>query len=245
MRKLVLGDVHGGLKAFEQVLERSGFNNETDQLISLGDIVDGWGESFECVDRLLKIKNMIAIKGNHDDWWKDFMQGSPHPANFGHGGRATFNSYKKHEQDGVRWPTSHYVFFQNQIPYYKDEDDNLFIHGGFNRHLLLSEQRPDIYWWDRDLFLAALSFESSNSKRNQEQGDVLRFKYKETFNNIFIGHTPTINWNTDKPMKAANVWNIDTGAAFTGKLTLMDVDTKEYWQSDPVRDLYGGEKGRN
>jgi serine/threonine protein phosphatase 1 len=43
----------------------------------------------------------------------------------------------------------------------------------------------------------------------------------------------------------ANVWNIDTGAAFTGPLTIMDVDSKTYWQSEPLHQLYLNEKGRN
>jgi serine/threonine protein phosphatase 1 len=31
---------------------------------------------------------------------------------------------------------------------------------------------------------------------------------------------------------------MDTGAGWAGKLTIMDVQTKEYWQSDPVQSLY-------
>jgi serine/threonine protein phosphatase 1 len=46
-------------------------------------------------------------------------------------------------------------------------------------------------------------------------------------------------------MQGCNVWNIDTGAAFTGKLTIMDIDTRQFWQSDPVKNLYPGETGRN
>jgi serine/threonine protein phosphatase 1 len=34
------------------------------------------------------------------------------------------------------------------------------------------------------------------------------------------------------------VWNIDTGAGWSGKLTIMNVDTKEYWQSDLISELY-------
>ena len=45
--------------------------------------------------------------------------------------------------------------------------------------------------------------------------------------------------------EGCNVGNLDTGAAFTGKLSLMDINTKEFWQSDPVWKLYPGEKGRN
>jgi serine/threonine protein phosphatase 1 len=46
-------------------------------------------------------------------------------------------------------------------------------------------------------------------------------------------------------MNAANVWNVDTGVAFYGKLTGMNVDTKTYYQSDLIRTLYPNEKGRN
>jgi serine/threonine protein phosphatase 1 len=47
------------------------------------------------------------------------------------------------------------------------------------------------------------------------------------------------------PMNAANVWNVDTGAAFTGRLSAIDIDTKEVFQSDIVKDLYPNEIGRN
>jgi len=46
-------------------------------------------------------------------------------------------------------------------------------------------------------------------------------------------------------MQACNVWNIDTGAAFNGRLTGINVETKQYWQSDIVQQLYPNEKGRN
>jgi len=31
---------------------------------------------------------------------------------------------------------------------------------------------------------------------------------------------------------------MDTGAGWSGKLTIMDIDTNEFWQSDVVKDLY-------
>jgi serine/threonine protein phosphatase 1 len=59
------------------------------------------------------------------------------------------------------------------------------------------------------------------------------------FNDIYIGHTPTMNWETDKPMRAVNILNIDIGARQGGRLTIMDIHTKEYRQSDAVEELYG------
>jgi len=34
------------------------------------------------------------------------------------------------------------------------------------------------------------------------------------------------------------LWDVDTGAAREGKVTVMDIVTKEFWQSDKVKNLY-------
>ena len=46
-------------------------------------------------------------------------------------------------------------------------------------------------------------------------------------------------------MNAINVWNVDTGATFTGRLSALDINTKEIFQSDIVKNLYPNEMGRN
>ena len=65
------------------------------------------------------------------------------------------------------------------------------------------------------------------------------------YNEIYIGHTPVTRIGKTIPIQKACVWNLDTGAAFKGPLTIMDVDTKEFWQSEPLNELYFNEKGRN
>jgi len=113
----------------------------------------------------------------------------------------------------------------------------MFVHGGFNRHYLIidiEKQEPSQFYWDRDLWMSALSHKEIKRE----------FKIKDNFKEIFIGHTTTMNWNTDKPIKAVNIWNLDTGAGFKGKLTIMNVDTKKYFQSDEVTTLYTNQRGR-
>ena len=39
--------------------------------------------------------------------------------------------------------------------------------------------------------------------------------------------------------------NVDTGAAFKGPLTAVNIETKEVFQSEPVWTLYPDENGRN
>ena len=259
MRTFVIGDIHGAHKALKQCLERSNFNNDTDTLIQLGDVVDGWSEVYECVEELLKIKNLIAIRGNHDDWFRQFLKDLGHPCSWLQGGEGTLKSYcnnldkqyvtkdRGYVTDllSIDIPIDHINFFLNkQKPYHVDENNNLFVHGGFNRHFDIEDtiyNGEDILMWDRDLWLAALSYGTI------EPEDYLlkpKFRTYNKFNEIFIGHTTTLNWRTDKPMNKANVWNLDTGGGFKGKLTIMDVETKEFWQSDNVNELYLGEKGR-
>lgn len=253
MSTFVIGDIHGANKALVQCLERCGFNNEEDELISLGDICDGWSEVYECVETLLGIKNLIAIRGNHDQWFYEFIRTGIHGSQWNQGADATRNSYRKRS---MIIPESHERFFGTQMNYYIDEQNRCFVHGGYNRHELINEQHyPHIYYWDRDLWHAALSYQSMSKSLKYTgalEGDdsykkknVYNFKDKNNFKEVFIGHTTTGLWGIYKPMNAANIWNLDTGGGFEGKVTIMNVDTHEFWQSDFCKELYPNERGRN
>lgn len=244
MKTFIIGDIHGGNKALEQVLERSGFNREKDTLISLGDIADGWSETSECVDTLLTIKNLIAIRGNHDVWCYDWFKSGLQPLIWTQqGGQATLDSYIK---TGKVVDQTHKDFWNNQIDWYIDSQQRLFIHGGFPYTLPGDFEKQASYrvnggsiarecHWDRELY-------TGFRKHHPEHLPKLLKEKTERFTKIFIGHTaipfPYLPFNSDK------LWNLDTGAGWNGKLTIMNVDTEEYWQSDLVKELYPNEKGR-
>lgn len=50
-----IGDIHGAYKALIQCFERSGFDRESDRLIVLGDVCDGYSEVQQCIDELLEV----------------------------------------------------------------------------------------------------------------------------------------------------------------------------------------------
>ena len=131
-------------------------------------------------------------------------------------------------------PESHRQFFHHQHLHYIDKVNNCYVHGGFDRHREFKGQRAEVYYWDRDLWSSALSYNAFEKHLEGKE----KFRMVTEFNNIFIGHTSTMNWKTDKPMKAANIYNLDTGAGYAGRLTIMDIESKKFWQSDPVRELY-------
>lgn len=255
-KQYVIGDIHGNYKGLIQAIERSPFDPEKDTLISLGDLVDGGTESAMVIEYLSNLPNCILIKGNHDEWFKHWLTYGIHPCKWLQGGYETAKSYIEYVKindgddreivpDGLGAyncnlvyfdiPHKHRKFLESGVDYHIDIYGNCFVHGGFNRHLHIEDQHfDDIYYWDRDLWSQALSFGTITDSESS-----LKFKMKDKFTNIFIGHTTTLNWGTDKPMQASNIINLDTGAGSKGKVTIMDVETKEYWQSDLVKELYG------
>lgn len=97
-----------------------------------------------------------------------------------------------------------------------------------------------MYNWDRTLWEMALTMDNRITKDSRSYPKRLLL-----FSEIYIGHTPALYYDIKTPMNACNVWNIDTGAAFTGCATILNVESKSFFQSDPLFKLYPGECGRN
>jgi len=237
-----MGDIHGGLKAFEELMTLSPIDIHKDKLVLIGDYVDGWSESAELIQCLIELKKtmgdrLVTILGNHDVWCYDYLHTGITPFNWTQqGGQATINSYIK---TGYTLNQEHRDFFKDLVNFYIDEDNNIFIHGGWayredefpvsalykiNEGTISKECQ-----WDRSLLEGAKSGAKSQNP----------FKGTKMFNKVFIGHTAT---TSALPEKYGNLWNIDSGAGWFGKLTIMDVDTEEYWQSNFVKNYYPSEK---
>lgn len=243
-RTLVIGDIHGGLKAVYQIMERAKVTKD-DTLIFLGDYVDGWSESPQVLEYLMelgKTNTCVFIRGNHDELVYDWFTGNKAEIDeemwFIHGGQATVKAYLHLSEDRKK---EHIKFLKNLKDYYLDSKNRLFIHAGFtNMNGVKHEYFPKLFYWDRTLWEAALALDKTIPKDSK-----LYPKRFTLYDEIYIGHTPVTRIGETTPIKKACVWNIDTGAAFKGPLTIMDVDTKEFWQSDPLHELYFDEKGRN
>lgn len=241
MRTLVIGDIHGGLHALHQILERAQVTPK-DTLIFLGDYVDGWSQSPQVIDFLIELNttnNCIFIRGNHDELLLHWLQDTKDNLLwYKHGGEATVIAYEKVAEATKQL---HIEFLQNLKDFYHDEQNRLFVHAGFtNMNGVQFEYFPKLFYWDRTLWETALALDSSMQKN-----DVFYPKRFTLYDEIYIGHTPVTRINETTPVKKACIWNVDTGAAFRGPLTIMDIDTKEYWQSEPLDTLYPNEKGRN
>jgi len=235
MRRLVVGDIHGYLNALKQVLERSGWT-EDDLLIGIGDYVDGWSQSSQVIEFISHLKNFVGVRGNHDDWGLKWLQTRKQPDIWtSQGGKATINSYREH----LDWIDSHREFLES-LPYYLILDNMAFIHGGCVNSKMLNHLDAVSSFdltWDRDLY--------SNAFLAKHRKDSFSIK---PFDKVFVGHTSTTTkgFGDEKylPFTYRGFWNIDQGGGWEGKLTIVDIDTNEYWQSDFVKDLHKSEVER-
>lgn len=240
-RTFVIGDIHGGLRALHQVLERAEIT-KNDTLIFLGDYVDGWSDSANVLDFLIELgtqQNCIFIRGNHDELLLNYLKtNSYHQEWFKHGGQSTIDCYKLVTNAARK---KHIDFLECLKDYYLDDQNRLFIHAGFtNINGIDFEYFPKLFYWDRTLWETALSLNPT-----LPQDHLFYPKRFKLYSEIYIGHTPTTRIKETIPVNKACVWNIDTGAAFVGPLTILDIETKNYWQSEPLPQLYPNEKGRN
>lgn len=248
MRTIAIGDIHGGYRALVQLIECIDLQPE-DQLICLGDYVDGWSESYETIEFLIalsrkrhinKHKTPIYLRGNHDELFLKYLEtGVQNKMWVHHGGASTLSNYQNKSAEAI---ARHQEFFRNELKnYYIDEENRAFFHAGFHN---LKGPEHEYYhnmpYWDRTLWELALCVDPKLSKDDPRYPNRLKL-YKE----VYIGHTPTSRLDSHAPINAACVWNIDTAAAYKGPLTAICVETKEIWQSDPVHELYPGENGRN
>lgn len=241
MRTLVIGDIHGAYKGLLQVIERAKITT-TDHLIFLGDYADGWSQTPQVFDFLIdfeKTHKTTFIKGNHDDLCCQFLLKKQMDTKWLlHGGKSTLKAYENIDN---ATKNKHLEFIQKMKLYVIDSQNRLFIHAGFtNLRGIEHEYFQESFFWDRTLWETALSTDSNHSR-----SDIFFPKRLLLYDEIFIGHTPTIRYGQSVPMNKHNVWNVDTGAAFTGCITIMDINSKEFWQSDPIKTLYPNELGRS
>lgn len=204
-RRLIVSDIHGEGHRLVRVLREAGYEPGIDRLFLLGDYIDRGTDSrvtVEIVRGLVK-DGAVALMGNHDFMPIEASRDKRALAFWlqANGGRSTIDSY------GGKMPPDDVLEWLDNLPLYHEEPDCILVHAGLRPEVPLSEQDPNDLRWIRD-----------------------EFHYGYLGKHVYFGHTPT--WNLHEKWE---VWEgpdktgIDTGAAYSGLLTLLDIDSKQIW----------------
>lgn len=204
-RRLVVSDIHGHGERLLAVLAKANYDPTNDRLFLLGDYIDRGPDSVGTlrIVRNLAEKGAVVLPGNHEDMmvraYRDPNQMDLWMHNGGYTTLMEFGGEIPHE----------WVEFVLSLPKQHEEPDCILVHAGLFPGLPLEEQSDSDKLWIRGPFLA-----NYRGKR------------------VIFGHTPTRHLRPDKrwePWYGEDKLGIDTGAAFGGVLTLLDIDTNETW----------------
>lgn len=212
-RDFVVGDIHGCFSKLEKALKEESFNEATDRLFSVGDLVDRGPESHRCLEFLSK-SWFHAIKGNHEDMAVQYIDGiwpvNNYILNGGQwlldipaDGRGVYvEAFKKlpYAIEVDSWNSGKVGLVHAECPLddWEEFKSQLLNYPHLNGSTMVANFE-DCLW--------------SRTRINSNDQSVV-----ENIDHIFVGHTPV-----RKPSRLGNHVYIDTGAVFKGDLTIIQL----------------------
>jgi serine/threonine protein phosphatase 1 len=219
MRVLTIGDIHGCNVALCTLLEAVQPAPE-DQIIFLGDYIDGGYASRAVIDTLLRLKQTHAavfLRGNHE-WMILDAREDTSKSNLQQSFAYTETLYSygtAREEDWVAAiPAAHWEFFESTVRFFEN-DKHIFVHACLDPELALDEQPDELLFWNL--------FE--------------RIQPHKTGKRIICGHTEQ---KSGQIKDAGFAVCIDTGVAIGGWLTCLDVNSGKFWQANEKGNSRGG-----
>ena len=148
MRTLAIGDIHGCLRALEQLALYVGFQDD-DIIITLGDYVDRGPDSKGVIDFILSLRErheVVTLKGNHEIMMLESLESDSCLSSWlGFGGKETLASYGANLED---IPEAHWEFMKKARPYHELEK-HFFVHANVDPTAPIYAQPDELLYWER------------------------------------------------------------------------------------------------
>lgn len=192
MKLYAIGDIHGCLHTFDELLDKvfEDIGDDEAEVILLGDYTDRGPYSFEVIEKIISLLDsnpkvkFTPIRGNHDQMFMDACRSRSVEMFLHNGGDKTVESYVKNGKD----PAFHYAFLSS-LPLMIRRGEFLFVHAGIDPGRKLDDQSEWDCIWERKWQNYDGAFDE----------------------NVFVvhGHTPVPNVH-----RKENQMDIDTGCVF-------------------------------
>lgn len=226
-----ISDIHGCLNELNILLDEIKQDDSDYQLVFLGDYVDRGQKSKEVIEKVMELvdNGAIALKGNHDAMFVDFLLKNDLVADqvyLKNGGLTTIERYVGYDwfEGNITYDKlneakrfiienhSKHVDFLSNLPYLLETGRYVFVHAGINPNLKnWRDTSEDEMIWIRDEFLSAKNLPG-----------------KITF---IHGHTPCTFLNEDETHEVhfnSNRIGIDGAAAYGGQLNCLKISKNNY-----------------
>lgn len=213
-------------------MSKTNYDPSADKLILLGDYVDRGQKSKQVVEQvidMIKLDNVIALRGNHDQMMLDALtQNDESYAShwIRNGAINTLISYCGMDlfEEGFDWDKydkanlfiqkyySHHLKFLDDLPYYHETDEHLFVHAGIDpfRQSWKDTSKED-FIWIREMFY-------KQPKMNTDK-------------TVVFGHTPTLHLHNNAEIwfsKDGDKIAVDGACAYGKQLNLLEIKDRQY-----------------
>ncbi len=212
---VIVGDVHGCLEEFKELLDKVNYIKNYDRVILVGDLIDRGKDSAGVVKFCREMK-FEAVMGNHE---------------------AKFLKWYNNQSVSTYDKLPHYTQFSDEDinyifhmkPYIKLDDKLVVIHGGLRPGLPIEEQKTNdlqyLRYVNSDQKFVSLK---KIAKVGKEKADAHFWtEFWDGPESVIYGHN--VNSLTEPRIEevSPNVWcyGIDTGCCFGGTLTALVFDS--------------------
>ncbi|MFQ3545069.1 metallophosphoesterase family protein [Halobacillus rhizosphaerae] len=200
MRYLVVSDIHGEIEKLEKVLKEASYCPDEDQLVLLGDYVDRGARSREVVE---KVKELVEENGAIaiKGNHDDLFIRSKYEEEALNLWRMNGAASTVKSYEGLSEEMKeHQDWMEDHLRLYYETEEYIFVHAGLLPDVPLEDQEEETMLWTRHTSQIGLG------------------------KTVIHGHTPVrdISYYKDQI-------DIDTGAVFGGKLTLLELPTHEVY----------------
>lgn len=232
-RILAVGDIHGMYDKLISLMDQVQFDPSEDLLVFLGDYIDRGPRSLDCLDYVMDLQQryperVVCLKGNHESMCSNYYcfdglkcinpdEVTDVQAGFlwerqSNGGKDTMKQFATLADDELQKRLN----WMRKLPKCHRVGNYFFCHAGVYPYYSVDEQSEKELLWIRQEFF-------------------FRYDGKET---IVVGHTPVQKapfppyGSTEPKFLENHIIMCDTGACMDGgKLSCVDVLSKNYWQA--------------
>lgn len=209
-RTIAVGDIHGCLKPFEQLLDAIELMSD-DVLVILGDVADRGPESRGVIERLLDLRTqcqLVCITGNHEEMLLGAVDGTmPLQEWLRHGGAETLDSYGRGATPS-QLPQEHIDFLRSWRDFY-ETPGHFYAHGNYLPRTRLDKQPwHEMRWGSLREFLPRMHCSGKTAilgHTSNKQGEILNLGYLVCIDTYAHGG----GWLTALEPEAKKVWQVN------------------------------------
>jgi len=230
-RTIIVGDIHGCIDEFDELIKKLSYDKNNDRIILLGDLIDRGPDSIAVVRRAREM-NLECVMGNHEHKFLKWLRSSG--SNVDVYDRLPHYTQFSDEDINYIMQMSTYI----KLPIH----DTVVVHAGMRTGITLSNQSKDdllhIRYIDSDHKF--ISLKKINKLGKAATGAQFWTEFWTGPESVIYGHN-VHDYNDpriEEVSPGVMCYGLDTGCCFGGKLTALIVETKEIIQIQAKRSYY-------